>query len=163
MLNTVINKISSSKAPGKDLIIGFWYKKLDDYRENFATFLQNTYDWEIYLPAWLSLAKTTLTPKNENNRTAKNYRPISCFNIMHKIYTSCLNIFLQEHCIRNNTNAPEQAGRKPKVWGCIEQLLLNESILNEVKQKKHNPITIWFDYQKHLILSPANGWFNLLD
>ena len=44
MLNTVINKISSSKAPGKDLIIGFWYKKLDDYRENFATFLQNTYD-----------------------------------------------------------------------------------------------------------------------
>ena len=44
MLNTVINKISSSKAPGKDLIIGFWYKKLDYYRENFATFLQNTYD-----------------------------------------------------------------------------------------------------------------------
>ena len=34
------------------------------------------------------------------------------------------------------------------MWGCIEQLLLNKSILNEVKQKKRNLITIWLDYQK---------------
>ena len=67
---------------------------------------------------------------------------------MYKIYTSCLNIFLQEHCIRNNTFTPEQAGGKPKVRGCIEQLLLSKSILNEVKQKKHNLITMWLDYQK---------------
>ena len=67
---------------------------------------------------------------------------------MYKLYTSCLNIFLQEHCIRNNTITPEQAGGKPEVWGCIEQLLLNKSILNEVKQRKRNLITIWLDYQK---------------
>ena len=110
--------------------------------------LQNTYEGEIDLPDWLSLAKTTLTPKNENTRIAKNYRPIACLNIMYKLYTSCLNIFLQEHCIRNNTITPEQAGGKPEVWGCIEQLLLNKSILNEVKQRKRNLITIWLDYQK---------------
>ena len=147
-LNTVINKINPSKAPGRDLIIGFWYKKLDYYRESFVTLLQNTYEGEIDLPDWLSLAKTTLTPKNENTRIAKNYRPIACLNIMYKLYTSCLNIFLQEHCIRNNTITPEQAGGKPEVWGCIEQLLLNKSILNEVKQRKRNLITIWLDYQK---------------
>ena len=67
---------------------------------------------------------------------------------MYNIYTSCLNIFLQEHYIRNNTITPEQAGGKPEVWGCIEQLLLNKSILNEVKQKERNLITIWLDYQK---------------
>ena len=145
-LNTVINKINPSKAPGRDLIIGFWYKKLDYYRESFVTLLQNTYEGEIDLPDWLSLAKTTLTPKNENTRIAKNYRPIACLNIMYKLYTSCLNIFLQEHCIRNNTITPEQAGGKPEVWGCIEQLLLNKSILNEVKQRERNIITIWLDY-----------------
>ena len=32
-LNTAINKINPSKAPGRDLIIGFWYKKLDYFRE----------------------------------------------------------------------------------------------------------------------------------
>ena len=141
-LNTVINKINPSKAPGRDLIIGFWYKKLDYYRESFVTLLQNTYEGEIDLPDWLSLAKTTLTPKNENTRIAKNYRPIACLNIMYKLYKGSLNIFLQELCIRNNTITPEQAGGKPEVWGCIEQLLLNKSILNEVKQRKRNLITI---------------------
>ena len=28
-LNTITNKINPSKAPGRDLIIGFWFKKLD--------------------------------------------------------------------------------------------------------------------------------------
>ena len=101
--------------------------------------LQNTYEGESDLPDWLSLAKTALTPKNENTRIAKN----SCINSI-----SCLNIFLQEHCISNNTITSEQAGRKPEVWDCIEQLLLNKSILNEVKQRKRNLITIWLDYQK---------------
>ena len=74
---------------------------------------------------------------------------------MYKIYTSCLNIFLQDDCIRNNTITPEQAGGKPR--GCIEQLLLNKSILNEVKQKKRNFITIWLDYQKAFD-SIAHDW-----
>ena len=113
--------------------------------------LQNTYEEEINLADWLSLAKTTLTPKNENTRIAKNYQQIACLNIMYKLYTSCLNIFLQEHCIRNKRNniiTPEQAGGKPEVWGCIEQLLASKSILVEVKQRKRNLITIWLDYQK---------------
>ena len=118
---TVINKINPSKVPGRDLIIGFWYKKLDYYRESFVTLLQNTYEGEIDLPDWLSLAKTTLTSKNQNTPIAKNYRPIACLNIIYKLYTSCLNIFLQEHYIRNNTITPEKAGGKPDVWGCIEQ------------------------------------------
>ena len=84
----------------------------------------------------------------------KNYRPIACLNIMYKIYTSCLNIFLQEHCIRNNTITLEQAGGQPQVWGCIEQLLLNKSILYEVKQKKRNLITIWLDCQKAFVSIP---------
>ena len=79
--------------------------------------LQGIYEGEIDLPDWLSLAKTTLTPKNENTRIAKNYRTIACLNIIYKLYTSCLIIFLQEHCIRNNTITTEQAGRKSEVRG----------------------------------------------
>ena len=61
---------------------------------------------------------------------------------MYEIYTSCLNIFLQEHSIRNNTITPEQASGKPEVWACIEQLPMNKSILNEIKQRKRDLITI---------------------
>ena len=67
---------------------------------------------------------------------------------MYKLYEGCLNTFLQEHCIRNNTITPEQAGGKPEVGGSIKQLLLNISILNEVIQSKRNLITIWLDYQR---------------
>ena len=70
-LNTDINKINLSKAPGRDLIIGFRQKKLDYYRENFVTLLQNTLNEENYLSDWSSLAKTTLTPKNENTHSKK--------------------------------------------------------------------------------------------
>ena len=100
-INTVINKINPSKAPDSDLIIGFWYKKLDCYGENFVTFCKTpTMGKLIFL---IGYQKTTLTPKNENTHIAKNYRPLACLNIIYKIYKSCLNIFLQEHCIRNNT------------------------------------------------------------
>ena len=79
---------------------------------------------------------------------AKNYRPIACLNIMYKLYTSCLNNFLCDHCESNNIITPEQAGGKKGVWGTTEQLLLNKTILKEVKSKKRNLYTVWLDYRK---------------
>ena len=34
------------------------------------------------------------------------------------------------------------------VWGTTEQLLLNKSILKEVRNKKRNLYTVWLDYRK---------------
>ena len=65
---------------------------------------------------------------------SKNYHPIACQNLMFKLYTSCINTFLQEHCEINDIVTTEQVGGNWDVWGCLEQLLINKSILNEVKQ-----------------------------
>ena len=62
------------------------------------------------IPDWLAQAKTVLLPKNERTQEAKSYRPTACLNIMYKLYTSCLNSFLYNHCETNNIIAPEQAG-----------------------------------------------------
>ena len=75
-------------------------------------------------------------------------RPIACLNIVYKLYTSCLNIFLQNHCEVNEIITSEQAGGKRSVWGCTEQLLINKSILSKVRQKKRNLLTVWLDYRK---------------
>ena len=64
---------------------------------------------------------------------------------------------MYKHRIRNNTITPEQAGGKPELWGCIEQLLLNKSVLNEAKQRKRNLIMIWLDYQKAFDSIPTTG------
>ena len=88
-------------------------------------------------PAKIVLAKTVLVPKHENTKIEKNYSPIACLNLMHKLYTSCLNLFVQDRCESNKIVTDEQAGGKKGVWGCAEQLLLKE-----VKKQRRNLITV---------------------
>ena len=90
----------------------------------------------LNLANWLTLARTILLRKSQDTKNAKNYRSIACLSIVYKLYTSCLNIFLQNHCEVNNIITSEQAGGKRSVWGCTEQLLINKSILSEVRQRK---------------------------
>ena len=66
---------------------------------------------------------------------------------MHKLYARCLNSFLCNHCETNNIT-PEQTGGKKKVWGTSGQLLLNKSVLKEVRNKKRNLCTVWLNYRR---------------
>ena len=67
---------------------------------------------------------------------------------MLKLYTSCINQFLQDHCEINKIVTTEQAGRKKDVWGCLEQLMINKMILDEVIKHKRSVVMAWLDYQK---------------
>ena len=62
------------------------------------------------LPTWLSTANTTLLPKNTDTHITKKYGPIALLNIMYKIYTSCINMFLTDHVLHNNIITNEQPG-----------------------------------------------------
>ena len=94
----------------------------------------------------MAKAKTTLLPKDDQTNWAKNCRPIALQNVMLKIYTGCINQFLQDHCQRNNIITAEQAGGKKEVWGCLEQLLINKTILEKVTENRRSLITMWLDY-----------------
>ena len=96
----------------------------------------------------MAKAKTILFPKNDQTNWAKNYRPIALQNIMLKLYTGCINQFLQDHCQRSTIIIAEQAGGKKEVWGCLEQLLINKTMLEEVTENHRSLITMWLDYQK---------------
>ena len=76
---------------------------------------------------------------------------------MYKIYTSCLNSFLYDHCHCHKIITTEQAAGRKGVWGCTEELLINKSITSEVRNKKRNLITIWLDYKKAFYSVP-NQW-----
>ena len=47
-----------------------------------------------------------------------------------------------------NIVTPEQAAGKKRVWGTVEQLLINKSILKEVRLMRRNLVTVWLDYRK---------------
>ena len=109
-MNKAVYKIFLGKSPGRDLIKGYWYKRLSFYKKHLLKLFQETYEGMLDLPNWLTLARTTLLSKSQDAKNANNYGPIACLNIVNKLYTSCLNIFLQNHCEVNEIITSEQAG-----------------------------------------------------
>ena len=147
-IDKVINKLKPNKAPGRDMITGYWYKQLNFYRSDLTRLYNSALVNDQVLPSWLSTAKTTLLPKNTDTHIAKNYRPIALLNLMYKIYTACINMVVTDHVLHNNIITNEQAGGKKGTWGTTEQLLINKSILKEVKNSRRNLVTVWLDYHK---------------
>ena len=77
-LLTVVEKLPNGKSPGRDLIVGYWYRKLTFYRSALVNLFKKTMDSKLDIPDWLAVARTTLVPKNQETHMAKNYRPIAC-------------------------------------------------------------------------------------
>ena len=89
-------------SPGNDLIVGYWYKHLTFYRHALIHIFNQRFNGQQQLPAWLAKARTQLVPISEDTNIAKSYRPIACQNLMLKLYTGCINTFLQHHCEINS-------------------------------------------------------------
>ena len=56
-------------------------------------------------------------------------------------------MLLTDHVLHNNIITNEQAGGKKGTWGTTEQLLINKSMLKEVKYSRRNLVTVWLDYR----------------
>ena len=76
--------------------------------------------------------------------------------------TSFINQFLHDHCDSNKIVTDEQAGGKKEVWGCLEQLIINKTILDQVKKNRRSLITIWLDYKKAFDSAPHKWLFTAL-
>ena len=73
------------------------------------------------------------------------------------MYVGCIITSLQHHCEINNIITIEQAAGKRDVWVCTEQLLINKTVLNDVRSNQRNLIIIWLDYQKAFDFVP-HSW-----
>ena len=71
----------------------------------------------------------------------KNYPQTACQNTMLKLYTSCMDWFLQDHCEINKITT-EQADGKKDVRGGLEQIMINKMILDEVIKYKRSVVMV---------------------
>jgi Reverse transcriptase (RNA-dependent DNA polymerase) len=147
-LSRALLRMPNNKAPGTDMIVSYWIKKLSSVHANLLAQLQLIFSAKSAIPEWLATSRTILIPKNRETHLPNNYRPIACQNTIYKAYTSILNEFLQDHCASNNILAIEQAGGRKGSWGCTDHLLINKMVLDEVRTHKRNLFCMWFDYKK---------------
>ena len=99
-------------------------------------------------PEWLVEGTTNILPKKEETWIPKNYRPIACLPTTFKILTSVITDRLYSHLEKESIMAPEQRGGKKNCYGCKDQLMINNVILENCKKKKNNLSTAWIDYKK---------------
>ena len=119
IVNEILKRSANNKAPGRDLIVMYWIKKLTACHSYINTIMESLLVGQTQMPRWLSLTKTILLAKNSDTHQAQNYRPIALQNNFYKVYTSILNHFLEDHCRENNIVSIEQAAGK-KVHGGVQ-------------------------------------------
>ena len=89
-------------------------------------------------PEWLVEGTTDLLPKKEETWIPKNYRPIACLPTTFKILTSVITDILYNPLEKESIMTPEQSGGKKNCYGCKDQLMINNVILENCKKKKKN-------------------------
>ena len=99
-------------------------------------------------PDWLVEGATNLLPKKEETWISKNYRPIACLPTTFKIWTSVITDRLYSRLEKEAIMTPEQRGGKKDCYGCKDQLMFNNAILENCKKRKKNLSTVWIDYKK---------------
>lgn len=121
-----IHKTSNWKATGCNGAANFWLKQLTSLLPELTKNAEQT-------PEWLTEGVTFLIPKSEDIENPKNYRPITCLPTTYKVLTS---IITEKACIfleSNNLLLKVQKGCCHRSYGCKDQLLINEAILEEVR------------------------------
>ena len=99
-------------------------------------------------PAWLVEGATNLLPKKEETWIPKNYRPMACLPTTFKILTSVITDRLYSHLQKEAIMTPEQRGGKKDCYGCKDQLMINNAILENCKKRKKNLSTVLIYYKK---------------
>jgi len=156
ILSAALCRLKNWASPGPDGIQGFWWKRLSSVHiflcEHYHQFLSGS---EIF-PSRFPTGRTLLIPKSSELASPQSYRPITCLNIAYKLWTGCLTSLLSHHCERHQIIHPAQKGCSRGQYGCIDHLLLTNSVWRQVKSRCRSLAVAWIDYKKAYDSVPHN-------
>ena len=81
-----------------DRIQNFWWKKLTGTWKAITDCFKKWMEQPEEIPTWLTQWRTVLLPKTEDVSNEKNCRPITCLNIVYKIFTGMIGNRYEEPC-----------------------------------------------------------------
>ena len=147
-LRVNITRAANWKSPGPDKLPNVWIKQFTNLHTPMAKAYAQIMQDPSLTPEWLVEGTTNLLPKKEETWIPKNYRPIACLPTTFRILTSFITDRLYNHLEKESIMTPEQRGGKKDCYGCKDQLMINNVILENCKKKKKNLSTAWIDYKK---------------
>ena len=134
MVKMQCKKMPDWKAPGKDGEQGYWLKNIISLHPCRGVQLNYILDGEIPLRDWMAFGKIVLYQKDlEKGSTVDNYRPISCLHLIGKLVMGMLAEKRYSHLERENVLPYEQKGCRKESDGTKDQLLIDKTVLREVK------------------------------
>ena len=147
-LRVNMTRAANWKSPGPDRLPNFWIKQFKSLHKPMTEAYSEIVKDPKQTPEWLVEGATNLIPKKEETWIPKNYRPIACLSTTLKILTSVITDSLYSHLEKEAIMTPEQRGGKKDCYGCRDQLMINNAILENCKKRKKNLSTAWIDYKK---------------
>ena len=147
-LGVNMTRAANWKSPGCDTLPNFWIKQFKSLHKPMAEAYSEIIKDPKQTPDWLVEGAINPLPKKEETWIPRNYRPIACLSTTFKILTSVITDRLYSHLKKEAIMTPEQRGGKKDCYGCRDQLMITNAILENCKKRKKNLSTAWIDYKK---------------
>ena len=148
LLKKIIKKRKNWSAPGADGIQNYWWKKFNVTWRPVINVFKEMIDNPTSIREWFTIGMTILLPKTKDLEQVSEYRPITCLNTIYKIFTGLIANHMKEHVIDNDLWDRCQLGTQGDVLGTTDQLLIDNCILEEVKEHRRNLAVSYYDYKK---------------
>ena len=140
-LEYAIHGMKNWKAPGPDMLQGYWIKYLLRIKNYLLKMFNEWFDNPVSIPENLLKGRTVLLFKDGEPSDPKNYRPITCLSCLTKLFTTMLKTKIEESLSNNETKQQLnscQLGCKKYSYASKEGLLmttLTQSFLNRTNRK----------------------------
>ena len=147
-MHQTFNKRKNWSAPGIVGVQNFGWKK---FRGTGSAILRCFNQWleqPDEMPDWLPQGRTVLLPKTEDISNERKYRPITCLNTCYKIFKGMTGNYMKDHAERNNIWDRSHLGTCSRVLGTVDQLIIDNAIMGEVRNQQRNLAVAFYDYQK---------------
>ena len=152
-----IGRMTNWRAPGPDMVRGFWFKRLTSLHLAITDALKECVE-RGEVPGWMVKGRTVLIQKDPvKGNVESNYRPIACLPLMWKLLTGIFAEKIYDHLHANSLLPEEQKGCRKRSRGTKDQLLIDREILREARRKKRHLSMAWIDYRKAYDMLP-HSW-----
>lgn len=153
----ILGKMPNWKAPGPDLVQGFWLKNFTSVHSRLVVQLDDCIK-NGNVPSWMTKGRTVLIIKDKNKGSiASNFRPITCLPMVWKLLTGVLAEEIYGHLDKQHAFVEEQKGCRKGARGTHDLLFIDKMVLKEARNRKKNLSMAWVDYKKAYDMVP-HSW-----